>query len=94
MRSGSRERISLVVRIVALFLALFSLSFVLVGCFGASCKPQELRGFSGTCSSGPRGFIWTGTSCIYTVACNCTGPDCQHLYSTQSACETAHVHCR
>ncbi|MBS2017352.1 MAG: hypothetical protein JST00_30995 [Deltaproteobacteria bacterium] len=81
-------------RIVALLLALFMLSFVLVGCIGASCKAQELRGFGGTCATGPRGFMWTGTSCIYTVACNCTGPDCQRLYSTQNACEAAHVHCR
>lgn len=93
MRSWSHDRI-LHVRIVALLIALVALSSILIGCIGGSCRPQQLRGVGATCGSGPRGFMWTGTSCIYTVACNCTGPDCQRLYSTQSACETAHVHCR
>ena len=78
------------------FVALVGLVVALsaVGCFNASCKPQELHGINrGPCGSGPRGFMWTGTTCIYTMSCNCTGPDCQSLYSTQDACETAHIHC-
>ena len=78
-----------------LFLVLFGLGIAVValGCINASCKPQDVRGVNRPCGGGARGFLWTGTSCIYTVACNCTGPDCQSLYSTQDACETAHFHC-
>jgi hypothetical protein len=82
------------VRVVLLLCSLFALASVVAGCFNASCKPQELHGANMQCNSGARGYMWTGTSCIYTVACNCTGPDCQRLYSTQDACETAHIHCR
>jgi hypothetical protein len=65
----------------------------LPGC-NASCRPMEVRGLSTTCGGGARGYMWTGTGCIYTVACNCTGADCQRLYETQDGCETAHIHCR
>jgi len=77
-----------------LFLALFALSLVVVllGC-GASCKKMDVNGLSTSCSGGARGYMWTGTGCIYTVACNCTGDDCQRLYATQDGCETAHIHC-
>lgn len=79
---------------IFLFLSLASLLACLVtGCFNASCKPMDVHGLSTNCSGGARGYVWTGTSCIYTVACNCTGDDCQRLYSTQDACETAHIHC-
>jgi hypothetical protein len=77
-------------------LALLALAAVtspaLYGC-NASCKAQDVRGLNTNCSGGARGYMWTGTSCIYTVACNCTGSDCQRLYSTQESCETAHFHC-
>jgi hypothetical protein len=66
---------------------------LVVAC-NVSCKAQDVNGPSGNCGGGARGYTWTGTSCIYTVACNCTGTDCQRLYSTQDACETAHIHCR
>lgn len=65
-----------------------------IGCFNASCKAQEVRGANMRCGGGARGFLWTGTGCIYTAACNCTGRDCQSLYATQDSCETAHIHCR
>jgi hypothetical protein len=65
-----------------------------VGCFNASCKAQDVRGVNMRCGGGARGFLWTGTGCIYTVACNCTGRDCQSLYATQDSCETAHFHCK
>lgn len=81
-------------RLVVLLAALLSVSAVLVGCLGASCKPQEIRGVQMNCNGGARGYMWTGTSCIYTSLCNCTGPDCQRLYATQESCETAHIHCR
>lgn len=64
-----------------------------VSCFSSNCKPQEVRGVNMRCGGGARGYMWTGTGCIYTVACNCTGSDCQSLYATQDACETAHFHC-
>jgi hypothetical protein len=82
------------------WLLLFALSLVAVvvlipaaGC-NASCKPMEANGNPMQCAGGARGYIWTGTSCIYTALCNCTGPDCQRLYSTQDGCETAHLGCR
>lgn len=81
-------------RIAFLLVAALGLAAAAVGCFNASCKAQQVRGFNMPCGGGARGFMWTGTSCIYTVACNCTGPDCQSLYATQDACETAHFHCR
>jgi hypothetical protein len=80
-------------RILFVLLAALAVATTALGCFNASCKPQDVRGVNMRCGGGARGFMWTGTSCIYTVACNCTGPDCQSLYSTQDACETAHIHC-
>jgi hypothetical protein len=82
---------------VRLCLAVSALLMVLlgaVGCLNLSCKAQDVHGTNMNCGGGARGYMWTGTSCIYTVACNCTGDDCQQLYSTQEGCETAHVHCR
>ena len=80
-------------RILFLLLTALAIAVTALGCFNASCKPQEARGVNMRCGGGARGFMWTGTGCIYTVACNCTGPDCQSLYSSQDACETAHIHC-
>jgi hypothetical protein len=65
---------------------------LLSGC-SASCKPMEVNGVNMNCSGGAQGYMWTGSSCIYTHACNCTGPDCQRLYPSQDACENAHLHC-
>lgn len=62
------------------------------GCH-ASCEPMDVHGLNAQCGGGATGYMWTGTSCIFTRACNCTGSDCQRLYSTQDACETAHIHC-
>lgn len=73
--------------------ALFA-ALLVTGCLNTSCKPQEVHGVQMNCSGGARGYMWTGTSCIYTVTCNCTGEDCQRLYATQDGCETAHIHCR
>ncbi len=81
-------------RIIALLIGLLAVAVATVGCFGASCKPQEIHGVHMNCGGGAKGFMWTGTSCIFTMACACTGPDCQRLYSTQDACEAAHYHCR
>jgi hypothetical protein len=66
---------------------------VLPGCFGASCSPQQVFGNNVQCGGGEAGYMWTGSACIYTRSCNCTGPDCQRLYATQQSCETAHIHC-
>jgi hypothetical protein len=81
-------------RLVFALLIALGAGLSLVGCLNASCKPMEVHGVNMRCGGGARGFMWTGTSCIYTVACNCTGSDCQGLYSSQDACETAHIHCR
>lgn len=76
-----------------LIAASFALAPFVIAC-NVSCKAQDINGPSGNCGGGARGYMWTGTSCIYTVACNCTGEDCQRLYATQDSCETAHIHCR
>ena len=81
------------IRILAFVAVAFGLAPLLLAC-NVSCKAQDINGPSGNCGGGARGYMWTGTSCIYTVACNCTGRDCQRLYATQDSCETAHVHCR
>jgi hypothetical protein len=72
-----------------------ALALVLVQGCHASCEPMDVHGLNVPCSggSGATGYMWTGSSCIFTRACNCTGKDCQRLYSTQDACETAHIHC-
>jgi hypothetical protein len=80
-------------RLIVLLAAGLVMMLLALGC-NTSCKAMDVRGVNMQCSSGPRGYMWTGTSCIYTVACNCTGSDCQRLYATQDGCETAHVHCR
>lgn len=74
-------------------LAVIALVALTPGCT-ASCKPMEAYGTNMQCNGGAQGYMWTGTSCIYTAVCNCTGRDCQRLYSTQDACETAHFHCK
>ena len=79
---------------LVLFAVALALATLLVGCLGANCNPQDVRGIQGNCGGGARGYMWTGTGCIYTVACNCTGQDCQRLYATQDGCETAHIACR
>lgn len=80
--------------LASIFLAaVFGLTPLLFAC-NVSCKAQDVNGPSGNCGGGARGYMWTGTSCIYTVACNCSGSDCQRLYATQESCETAHIHCR
>ena len=81
------------IRILALVAVAACLAPLLLAC-NVSCKAQDINGPSGNCGGGARGFMWTGTSCIFTVACNCTGEDCQRLYATQDSCETAHIHCR
>lgn len=68
-------------------------SFAGVGCFGVTdCRGMDTNGFSTTCS-GPQGWVWTGTGCIYTRACNCTGDDCRSMFTTQELCESAHATC-
>ncbi len=78
---------------MAVLAAAVFLMLLMLGC-NTSCKAMDVRGVNMQCSQGARGYMWTGTSCIYTVACNCTGADCQRLYATQDGCETAHIHCR
>ncbi len=79
-------------RALAVLLFVAAGALALQGC-NASCAAMDVRGVSAQCSGGAKGYMWTGTGCIYTRACNCTGADCQRLYSTQDACETAHIHC-
>lgn len=73
--------------------AIFATAATTTGCLNTSCRAQDIRGTNMRCGGGARGFMWTGTGCIFTVACNCTGADCQRLYATQDSCETAHIHC-
>lgn len=79
-----------------LLLAGLGVFFLLLasGCLhGNSCKPQQVHGFQGTCT-GREGYVWNGSSCVWGRACNCTGPDCDSVYSSEDACGTAHIHCR
>jgi hypothetical protein len=80
-------------RFLLLFFCLFALATTTLACINASCKPMDVNGYPTGCS-GNAGYVWTGTSCIYRQVCNCTGRDCQSIYSTQEACENAHIHCR
>lgn len=52
-----------------------------------------MNGLKTGCHSGPSGYMWNGTSCVYTQACNCTGADCEGLYEKKDVCEAAHTHC-
>ncbi len=53
---------------------------------------MNVNGLQTGCS-GPSGFVWDGSACIFTQACNCTGDDCQGLYQDREHCEAAHTHC-
>lgn len=57
-----------------------------------SCEAADVNGISKTCASGA-GWIWNGSSCIYSQKCVCTGDDCNSMYEKQDICETAHSHC-
>ena len=64
-----------------------------IGCHRiGSCEPADANGLKTNCS-GPDGWVWNGSSCIFTQVCNCTGADCQGLYHDRETCETAHTHC-
>lgn len=72
---------------------LFVLGCAQLGCPRiGTCQPQEVNGLKTGCS-GPSGYMWAGTSCVYTQACNCTGADCNGLYEKKDVCEAAHAHC-
>jgi hypothetical protein len=71
-----------------------ALALVGTGCLGtASCKPYSAAGFSGAQCSGREGWLWNGLSCVWGRECVCTGEDCERVYGSQDACETAHIHC-
>jgi hypothetical protein len=59
----------------------------------ASCKVYNAQGFSGQSCGGREGWLWNGISCIWGRECVCTGDDCQRVYASQDACETAHIQC-
>ena len=74
--------------------ALVVLSMGSLGCPNVgSCKAYSANGFSGQNCGGRGGYLWNGISCIYGRECVCTGEDCQRVFSTQDACETAHIQC-
>ena len=75
-------------------LALLSAVLASVGCLGGigDCRGMDVHGYSTTCS-GPQGWVWTGTGCIFTRACNCTGDDCRSMFTSQELCESAHATC-
>lgn len=65
----------------------------IAGCINAvDCRKMDVNGYSTSCS-GPAGYVWSGTACIYTRSCNCTGDDCRSMYTTQELCESAHAMC-
>jgi hypothetical protein len=79
-------------RVIVLASLFALLSAFALACVRGSCKPMDVHGAPTGCF-GNAGYVWTGTSCIYQQVCNCTGRDCQSIYSTQEACENAHFHC-
>ncbi|MBI2395553.1 MAG: hypothetical protein HYV09_38665 [Deltaproteobacteria bacterium] len=74
--------------VLLLFVALSASACHRIG----SCEAMDANGLKTGCS-GPEGWVWDGSSCIFTQACNCTGADCQGLYHDREHCETAHTHC-
>lgn len=81
-------------RLVVLAIVTAALAVLTVGCPGqASCKAYSANGFSGQSCGGREGYLWNGISCIWGRECVCTGTDCQRVYSSQDACETAHIQC-
>ncbi len=80
---------ALVIALVAPVLSVLSL-----GCPGtATCKAYGAGGFSSQGCGGREGYLWNGISCIWGRECVCAGEDCQRVYASQDACETAHIHC-
>ncbi len=76
-----------------LFVAVVLASLGALGCPRVgSCSAQDVNGLKTGCS-GPAGYMWTGSGCVYTQACNCTGSDCEGLYAKKDICEAAHTHC-
>jgi hypothetical protein len=81
-------------RAIVLLAVASVLALLTTGCPGtASCKAYQAAGFSGAQCSGREGWLWNGISCIWGRECVCTGEDCQRVYGSQDACETAHIHC-
>jgi hypothetical protein len=80
--------------VIVVSFVLATLALLTTGCPGtASCKAYGANGFSGQSCGGREGWLWNGISCIYGRECVCTGEDCQRVYNSQDACETAHIHC-
>jgi hypothetical protein len=79
-------------RLLLLAFVIALLALLCASCARGSCRPMDVHGHPTGCF-GSAGYVWTGTSCIYQQVCNCTGRDCQSLYTTQEACENAHFHC-
>ena len=81
-------------RLVTFALVTAALAVLTIGCPGqGSCKAYAANGFSGQSCGGREGYLWNGISCIWGRECVCTGADCQRVYSSQDACETAHIQC-
>ena len=78
---------------VASAVALLALGAAAAGCVSITdCRAADVNGYSTACS-GPQGWVWSGTACIYTRACNCTGDDCRSMFTNQELCESAHATC-
>jgi hypothetical protein len=81
-----------VLRLASAVAILLSLVWV-SGCIRTmSCDAADTNGFRSGCS-GPSGYVWNGTACVWTQSCVCTGDDCQGMFRTRDACESAHIHC-
>lgn len=52
-------------------------------------KPLHQALAQGNCDT-LQGWKWDGTTCSALLGCGCTGPDCVHLYESQSSCESDH----
>ncbi len=56
------------------------------------CGPANVGLSAELCRCGSK-FYWDGATCAATAACRCTS-NCELLFDTQSACESAYAVCR
>jgi hypothetical protein len=60
-------------------------------CIGPDCSGQDIRG-DGACAA-LLGVKFNGEACVGVSGCECKGDDCDDMYETRSACQSAHERC-
>jgi hypothetical protein len=91
-----------------LLLALLAAALTCSACFRRPCGSSTVLGgavpvldarFSvASCCGGPR-YVWNGSACtevrgLTLCGCDCSGRDCDKVFSSLVACERAYDHCR